>query len=193
MAQQHRVRRDLGDRAEHLDVQLTLNQGALAISTDGATWEWPVSTVDADFWDGAEFELDFDGETVIFYSEDPLGFLFDFLPVLRSRRSRRPISLRSWRRRLRPELALVRPPSDGHGRPAVEADAAEPEPALQSDDPWTDVALGRAYSDVMDVLQQLYGADRDQDELEDRPSDPEGCSECHRVFIDLTDQVGDPR
>lgn len=190
MAQQQRGWLHLGDRAEHLDVSLTLNRGALAISTDGATWEWPVSAVDANFWDGAEFELDLDGETVIFYSEDPLGFLFDFLPALRSQRSRRPVSLRSWRRRSRPEDGAAAPEPEQHQVPAP----ARPDVpvAASADERWTDVALGRAYSDVMVVLEQLYGSDRDQRGNGHHAAGHAGCTECRGVLIDLADSGETP-
>ncbi len=192
MTQQHKGWLHLGDRAEHLDVQLVLNRGALAVSADGATWEWPLSAVDARVWDGAEFELDLDGETVIFYSEDPLGFLFDFLPALRARRARRPIRLRSWRRRTRPGPDS-QPPLSNPAGPAAATDEPADGRREPSDDPWTDMALGRAYGEVMLVLRQLYGRETPEDHPEDRAGDHGGCSECHRVFIDLTDRAGDPR
>ena len=202
----------LGDRVNQLNAELRLDGRSVAVVADGETWQWPAADVEANLWDGADFELDLDGERLIFYSEKPLEFLFEFLPALAAAQTRRRLRLIRWRNRQRP-------------RDRSFASGAGTEPLIDS---WTDVALGGPHADLIEVLQpQPETHSPDQSPADRDDADPTGsertagdavdnthmhstdaqeghthlwnadvgvCEECRQVLIDLTrmDQDDEP-
>jgi len=173
MANHHRGWLHLGDRGERLSAELSLNGGALVVSADAQLWEWAATEVEARLWDGAEFELRLDGERLMFYSENPLNFVFDFLPALEdAKRKRAP------RGRNRPRRTP--PARDG----VSTADSRRAALTSRRLDAWTEVALGSTHNEVLRLLSQP----RRRETTTHRhvwESEVGVCDECRQVLIDL--------
>ena len=184
--------------------QIDLTGRRVDIAHERGKCSWPVSAVSAGLWDGPTFEFRIGERRLTFLSEDPIAFIFDFLPALEAaKRARTPRRLRQtsptnasefWMGLTEgavdrgPALRPSEPPDTGEAeRPRDPASVAD-EPAL---DPWTEVALGTARNDVIRMLERLevaepaLGAPRTT-HAHGRSGRAGICPECRDILIDLT-------
>jgi hypothetical protein len=155
---------------EQLDAEVIIHHNEVEIVVEGESLTRPAKAVRADIFNGADFHFVIDEEQLFFHTEDPIGFVFDFLPALESGRRRRLPHFPRWRSR--------------RAGPAVPAaDTTETSDVVEPDS-WTEIALGSTQREFLEVIQAL--ANRQQRHTHAWSSEAPDCDVCRRTYIDLT-------
>lgn len=160
---------------------MRLSGRAITIEAEGQIRRYPVETVDISRYDGNIFEVMIGDRRLLYESDRPILFTFEFLPAMeagRRKRSRRdrPVSRR-------PSRAARRAQSEA-ARAEVARDFDTPE-----EEPWTDLALGHEQINIIKAVTEA-GKSAHKHEWSDAKhygEEVQVCSECRQVLVDLSD------